>query len=182
MPARPSLAIAILVVAGCSAGAPGSPSAPTDAASPSQPVATSVATAVADTVGPSLSAEPAVGDAPPSATLAAEGGDPVTAQLGTYTWAGSGSDSPWLPGAPIAVGHGEPLTVVLDPQTPTDAWTAIVVPSTATDPTGATSLGEGSGTPTFRAPAAGSWTVEVECTFADGVGRANYFWRLDVSA
>ena len=48
---------------------------------------------------------------PPAAALAVEGGDPVTGQLGTFTWGDGGSDSPWLPGAPIAVGTGEQLTV-----------------------------------------------------------------------
>ena len=51
---------------------------------------------------------------PPDASLAAEGGDPVPGQLGTFTWAGGGSDSPWLPGTPITVGAGESLTVTLD--------------------------------------------------------------------
>ena len=41
----------------------------------------------------------AIGDGPPDAELAAEGGDPVTGQLGTYIWAGAGSDSPWLRGS-----------------------------------------------------------------------------------
>src|SRR6266576_2728071 len=41
---------------------------------------------------------------PPSAALAADGGDPVVGQLGTYTWLDGGSDSPWLPGTTIAVG------------------------------------------------------------------------------
>ena len=48
---------------------------------------------------------------PPAASLAVEGGDPVTGQLGTFTWGDGGSDSPWLPGSPIAVGTGERLTV-----------------------------------------------------------------------
>jgi hypothetical protein len=180
MPARPILAIAVLLVAACTTGSPGSPAQSADTLQPSPPPAT---TAIAtDAPAASLESAAVVGETPPAAALAAEGGDPVTAQLGSYTWAGTGSDAGWLPGAPMDVGHGEPVTVSLDPPTPIDHWAAIVVPSTATDPSGATSLGEGSGTPTFQAPAAGSWTVEVECTFADGVGRASYFWRLDVSA
>ena len=34
---------------------------------------------------------------PPAASIAVEGGDPVTGQLGTFTWGDGGSDSPWLP-------------------------------------------------------------------------------------
>ena len=56
-------------------------------------------------------ARPRLPERPPDATLAADGGDGVAGQLGSYTWRGAGSDSPWLPGTPIAVGAGEPLTV-----------------------------------------------------------------------
>ena len=51
--------------------------------------------------------------APPAATLAADGGDPAVGQLGSYTWLDGGSDSPWLPGTPLTVGAGEPLTVTI---------------------------------------------------------------------
>jgi hypothetical protein len=61
---------------------------------------------------------------PPAASLAAEGGEPVTGQLGSFTWHGAGSDSPWLPGAPVHVGDGEPLTVVLADDIPVTEWTA----------------------------------------------------------
>ena len=54
--------------------------------------------AVPATVGHAGSADP------PVASIGVEGGDPVVGQLGTYAWAGGGSSSPWLPGAPIAVG------------------------------------------------------------------------------
>ena len=47
---------------------------------------------------PSTAVAGVVSAEPPAATLAAEGGDPVAGQLGSYTWAGGGSDSPWLPG------------------------------------------------------------------------------------
>ncbi len=119
-------------------------------------------------------------DAPPDATLAAEGGDPVTGQLGTYVWLQTGSDAPWLPGAPIAVGSGEPLTMAFIPPGDITTWRARYVPSNAGDPTGALSLGEGSGEPGFSAPGPGSWTVEVAVEFAAGAGSASYFWRLEV--
>jgi hypothetical protein len=120
------------------------------------------------------------GDLPPAASLSAEGGDPVTGQLGTYVWGGQGSDSPWLPGAAIAVGHGEPLTVRLRPTADVDSWTARIVPADASGPEGATGLGKGSGIPRFGAPARGAWTLEVHVVFADDAGDASYFWRLDV--
>jgi hypothetical protein len=171
------VALVALVVVACGSAAPlttttaaaGSPQG-----SPPRPPTTSPAA----TVGPSSTI--AGRDAPPDALLAAEGGDPVAGQLGSFVWLQSGSDSPWLPGAPIAVGSGEPLTVSLDPDGDIRAWAARFVPADAVGPEGATSLGEGSGPPRFEAPGPGAWTVEVVVEFAAGVGDASYFWRLEV--
>ena len=119
-------------------------------------------------------------DSPPDALLGAEGGDPVQGQLGTYVWLETGSDSPWLPGSPLSVGTGEPLTLSLDPGGDIRAWSARYVPAGATGPQGAIALGEGNAVPTFHAPGPGRWTVEVFVEFAAGVGEARYFWRLEV--
>ena len=162
--------------AACTGAASSSPSsaASIDAPSPATPPASVVGGT------PSVEPIPSTDEAtaPPPATLAAEGGDPVTGQLGTYVWAGGGSDSPWLPGAPITVGVNEPLTVAFQPAIDVTGWRARFVPSTATDPSGARSLGQGAGTPRFEAPAAGTWTVEVHVDFADGAGNASYFWKV----
>ena len=87
-------------------------------ASPSEPAPTGPASPIASVgrVEPSASppATPRIGD-PPVAVAPVEGGDPVVGQLGTYSWAGGGSASPWLPGAPIAVGAEEPLIVTVAP-------------------------------------------------------------------
>jgi hypothetical protein len=117
---------------------------------------------------------------PPLARLAAEGGDPTAGQLGTYTWGDGGSDSPWLPGARIAVGSGEPLTVTFATTPRVGSWRARAVPSTSDGPAGAIVLGQGSGTPRFEAPEPGTWTVEVRVVFAKGAGTASYFWQLAV--
>jgi len=134
--------------------------------------ATSGATAV-----PSGSAVP---PRPPDARLAVEGGDPVTGELGTYVWHGNGSDSPWLPGAPMRAGPGEPLTLTLADSDAVVAWRARVVPATQTDAAGARILGEGRGTPTFAGPGIGRWTVVVEVTFPGAAGTASYAWQLQV--
>jgi hypothetical protein len=118
---------------------------------------------------------------PPAAELAAEGGDAVAGQLGTYIWGDSGSDSPWLPGAPISVGAGEPLTVGFDPAIAVAAWRARIVPSGADGPDGARVIGQGADDPSFHAPGPGSWTVEVHVEYGSSAGDASYFWRLDVS-
>jgi hypothetical protein len=164
----------IWIVAGCTTAtaspAPSSALAtppPATVARPSMPNPSSVAPAPA-------------GDRPPDARLAAEGGDPVTGQLGSYTWADSGSDSPWLPGAPVTVGVGEPLSITLDPPVGVASWRARSVPASADGPEGATLLGEGSGPALFSSPAPGTWTVEVHVVFADDAGDASYFWMVAV--
>jgi hypothetical protein len=117
---------------------------------------------------------------PPAASLSAEGGDPVVGQLGSYTWSGSGSDSPWLPGAPIPVGAREPLTVTLAGGPPVSQWSARRTRAGATDPIGALSAGSGNGPIAIDAPASGSWTLAVSMTFAGERGSATWYWRLDV--
>jgi hypothetical protein len=122
-----------------------------------------------------------VADRPPDAALAAEGGDPVVGQLGTYAWRGAGSDSPWLPGSPVAVGAGEPLTVQLVGGPQVGDWRARVIPGDEAAGGPMRPRGHGSGAIGFAAPSeAGAWSVAVELMFADGSGSATYFWALDV--
>jgi hypothetical protein len=121
------------------------------------------------------------GGEPPAASLAAEGGDPVVGQLGSYTWMETGSDAPWLTGAPIAVGSGEPLRVTFEPSLSLDSWRARFLPAEAGDGAGAVSLGTDTGDPAFQAPDPGSWTVVLEVDFAGVDGSASYYWRLDVT-
>lgn len=80
----------------------------------------------------------------------------------------------------MTVGVGEPLAVQFAPDGEIVGWRARYVPAGRTDPQGAVSLGEGTGTPAFPAPPAGSWTAEVTVDFGQNVGSASYFWRLDV--
>ena len=162
------LAVIVAVVGACAGGGVGS----TDG--PGLPTATGPATA------PSAAATPADGSSPPDATLSAEGGDAVRGQLGSYTWSETGSDSPWLPGASVAVGVGERLTVGLVPTGATASWRARYVPATQDSAAGAVSLGEGPGAPEFTTPPAGTWTVEVQVEFPAGIGSASYYWRLEV--
>jgi hypothetical protein len=147
----------------------------------SPPVANPVPTASIAPSNGRPTGSPAGADAPPGASLSAEGGDPVAGQLGAYTWAGGGSDSPWLPGSPIAVGAGEPLTVRLDGAAVVADWTATRVPSGTSDGSGAVALATAEGEPIrFIAPAAGSWSVQVQVRFDGGSDGAAYYWLLDV--
>ena len=176
--------LAAWVLAGCSSVAAPSSPAPVPSVPPvASPTPSSWPATASELPDPSSAAtspsRPA--DGPPAALLAAEGGDAVAGQLGTYAWGDGGSDSPWLPGSPIAVGAGEPLSVTVEPARPVAAWRARSVPSGADGPDGATLLGEGAGTPAFAAPPDGSWTIEVHVTYAEGAGDASYFWAAEVS-
>lgn len=168
MPSRAMACAAVVLAAVAACAGSGMPS--------STPSSTPTVSIPSTSAPQPTSLAPAVG--PPAGRLAAEGGDPVTGQLGTYVWRDTGSDSPWLPGAPIAVGVGEPLTVTFDQAIEVASWRARLVPADADGPDGATLLGQGTGGPTFQAPGTGSWTVEVHVVF--GAGNASYFWRLDV--
>lgn len=185
------MAIAMLT-AGCTA-VPGNTLDP-DGASPSvtfepsttpSPVVTASPTVTLEpvlTVEPAFTPAPTVAgiDSPPEALLAVEGGDPVMGQLGTNSWKNGGSAAPWLRGAPITVGAGEPLSMTFLPGIDVESWRAQYLPATSDGQTGGASLGEGVGQPTFQAPAAGSWTVDVSVTFQVENGRAEYYWLLDV--
>jgi hypothetical protein len=166
MAAGLALLTAIAVACGGPASTPDAAAPPTPRASPDATIEPS----------PSIASR----EAPPDAALAAEGGDPVTGQLGTYVWLETGSDSPWLPGAPLAVGADEPLAVTLTTDQGVASWTARYVPADAAGPAGAIMLGQGAGSPAFPAPGPGAWTVEVFVEFAAGAGQASYFWRLEV--
>ena len=119
-------------------------------------------------------------DAPPDAVLAAEGGDAVTGQLGTYVWFGTGSDSPWLTGAPLTVGSGEPLSLKVVPEGRIATWEVRDLPAGAGGPEEARTIAKGTGAPALQAPGPGTWTVEVTLEFPGGAGQAAYFWRLKV--
>ena len=179
----------LAVVAACAAVGPGSPSA--GSIGTEAPAATPAATAA--TAAPSLSPGPTgvplpspsappvqTAATPPAASLSAEGGDPVVGSLGSYTWGGVGSDSPWLPGAPIAVGAREPLAVTFAGGPPVARWSARRARAGSTSPVGALPAGGGTGPIAVDAPASGSWTLAVTVEFAGGIGSATWYWRLDV--
>ena len=170
---RRVLALAMLVaaVAGCTAG---------DASSPGPATATPVPVVGATPVVTASPPPASPGDSPPEATVAVDGGDPVTGQLGTYVWGESGSDAPWLPGTPIAVGAGETLVVALAPPVTVSDWSARYGPAEADGPDGAVPLAAGTGPPAFTAPPVGRWTVAVTIRFADGLGEATYSWAVGV--
>ncbi len=178
-PATPLLSIVLIALTAC-AGSIDTPGVSLAVDQPSVQAQTpAVSNAGVETGAPSPGSAVSP-DHPPVVRLHADGGDPVAGQLGTFVWAGNGSDSAWLRGAPLSVGAGEPLSVEMDPSVPIADWRARYVPATATDPAGATALGAGPSPIAFAAPAKGAWTVEIAIRFDGAIGSASYFWRLDV--
>ena len=173
-------AVAAATAIGCStAGESALESAKASGAGPAATPVVPTTVSVPSNARPTHS--PASADAPPPASMSAEGGDPVVGQLGSYTWADGGSDSPWLPGSPMAVGAGEPLTVRLAAPAGVADWTATRVAAGTTDGSGAVVLAVAEGEPIrFIAPAAGRWSVQVQVRFGGGSDRAAYYWRIDV--
>ena len=102
------------------------------------------------------------------------------ASSGTFTWGDGGSDSPWLPGAPIAVGTGEQLTVTIGDGVGVATWSARRVPAGTTDGSGAVGLGTDGPPIAFGAPETGSWSVQVTVDFDGGLGSASYYWLVTV--
>jgi hypothetical protein len=169
------VALIVVVVTGCGGGT--APSTAMSTGSPTSSARPSTPPPVASAVGPSATATSAL---PPDASLSAEGGDPVVGQLGSFTWGNGGSDSPWLPGAPIAVGAGEPLAVTLGDATPIGTWSAVRAPADSKTGAGATDAGEGSGVIAFTIDRPGRWTVAVTIGFLAG-GSATWYWQLEVT-
>jgi hypothetical protein len=183
----PTVGLALLItglLAACSA--PGnSPSPPTTEASPVASVAPTITVipSIAPSEGPPTpepTPEPPIPE-PPAASVAVEGGDPVVGELGSFGWKNAGSDSPWLDGSPIHVGAGEQLMFTLAEPVAIDTWQVNRVLPGSRDGIGSVGMGEGSGEPiTFDAPPSGSWSVGVNVLFADNLGSAAYYWRIDV--
>lgn len=117
---------------------------------------------------------------PPDAALAVEGGDPVIGELGSFSWQNTGSGSPWLRGAPMRVGRGEVIFMALSEPIRLANWT-VGRTRAATPGDGIEGVAEGvGGMVRFPAPPSGSWSLNVDVWFADGLGSASWYWLIEV--
>jgi hypothetical protein len=191
-----SLALAA-TVAGC-AGQNGSPSptfSGTAASAPATPAGGHASAATPVPTGPSTTSPVATGSpvgaaspvvsglaAPPSADLRGLAGNaPAPGILGSYVWAGGGSDAPWIvgerAGTVAARGRLEVTVAGLIPDGWTAAW-ANVANGQASGPRDAQS---GTRSAVVTAPStAGDWSLRVTATFGPGRS-ATYFWRVTVT-
>jgi hypothetical protein len=121
---------------------------------------------------------------PPSASLVARGAAPAPGMLGSYTWLGAGSDSPWIvPPTERAVRTAGPFTVTLQPGgPPISAWTARWAPilNGAAGASAASTTGNGSPIVVTGPPRRGTWGLLVDVQFGEG-HRAAFSWRLEPS-
>jgi hypothetical protein len=103
----------------------------------------------------------------------------VAGDLGTYIYRGAGSDSPWLPGEPVAVpASGAIAEVFLSEALPIASWTARVAPTGQEPKIGEPrEIAAGEGPIAFELPT-GRWTLALAIQFGDGIGEATYFWEL----
>lgn len=169
-----------MVAGGCAGSTATVAPLPSAAVEPSVPAGSARGAATATARPEPTGRSSPSGTEPPAAMLSAEGGEPVAGQLGSFTWRGGGSDSPWLPGSAIRVGAGESLTVVFAVDVGIVEWTARRVPASTTDGSGAAGLGSGPAPIAFAAPGVGSWSVQVTVRFADDLGDAAYYWAIEV--
>ncbi len=154
-------AIAVLALAACSS-ATRSPS-PTPDPTPSASVS---------------AAEPTPALEPPAAMLAT-GGTSTRGMLGTFTWRGTGSDSPWLPGTAVTVDRAAPLEVSFDPATAVARWTAKRASVADRDGHDGVVVADGVGPVRIPSLPSGAWTLAIEVDFGE-LGTAVYSWQVDV--
>jgi len=128
-------------------------------------------------------ATPSTGEPPPPplpiAVLSFPGGGPVAGDLGSYDYRGTGSSSPWLPGEPISIPPTGSLgEVFLSEPLRVTSWSARVAPAGRMPHAGEPrEIGAGEGPIKVELPT-GSWTLELNVEFGDGVGSATYYWEL----
>jgi hypothetical protein len=122
---------------------------------------------------------------PPRAMLLSPGNPPIEGAVGTYSWDGFASDSPWLAGAgPIRIAPDILASIRFPADAHVGTWEVRYAPVSdgLGDPARAVNQSALSGPEIdFPAPPEGSWSVQVLVEFV-GRGRVTYYWRFEVSA
>lgn len=200
-----SLLLAVLAVTGCgSAGASAPPigttrlvatGAPAVPTLPPTPMSQAPSPEPSPTGRPTASVAPEVTEPvpgislPPLALLSVDGGEPMTGELGTYVYEGSGSDAPWLPAASlesVQVPSGATLELTLEDASAFVSWSAQVAAAEDVRGESKTGLGQSEGSTrmesaAFASPETGQWVLAARVFYPDDRGDAVFFWLLDVS-
>ena len=178
------LVVLVLVVAACSGPAgtpatvPGTATAPPSAvpATPGASPSDAPSASSGETPDPGLASEP------PTALLVGTDGGPVAGDLGTFTWDGFVSDSPWIvQRSGHAAASGARLRVRFGDALEQTGWTARWAPIRHRQAGTPRAAGSGDdGRIVVEAPGeAGPWSLQLEARFGDG-RRAVWYWRIAV--
>ena len=181
----------VFVMAGCAGpAATSAPTRPQASASPvttaaGSPTASRDARASASGEPPASAPDPAPPDTsePPRATLVGGVDGPEAGDLGTYSWDGLVSDSPWIvQRTESPVTPGARLRIRFDPRLQPRAWIARWAPIQRGEARNPRDAGSGDGgRVVVEAPVdAGPWSLQLDTRFADG-RRAVWYWRLGVN-
>jgi len=139
--------------------------------------ACNVTTQVAVTVAPTV-------PEPPLAVLTVPNRPPIEGTVGSYTWDGFASDSPWIPGdGPVLVAPDVLAHVRLPAGVEVSEWVARYAPLDGTTVDDAAAVVQQDGASAeidFPAPPAGSWSVQLDVRYL-GHGSATYYWRFEVA-
>jgi hypothetical protein len=131
---------------------------------------------------PADETEPPQAGEPPDALLAGASGGPTTGALGTFSWDGLVSDSPWIvPRKAVLVRPGDGLRIRFEPGPGQSSWAARWARIRGGEATRPHAAGSGDdGRVVVEAPTdAGDWSLQLEARFAGG-GRAIWYWRVSV--
>jgi hypothetical protein len=166
---------------GASGGAAGASTAPITPATTAVTPAPATAGASPE---PDPSPETTAVPGPPTALLVGPVRGEVAGDLGSFSWDGFASDSPWIvepAGNALAPGTRPRVRLRGDPVH--GAWTARWAPIEGRQTGRPVLAGRGGDDPIVvdPPPGAGSWSLQLEVTFARG-RRAAWYWRVRVGA
>jgi hypothetical protein len=131
---------------------------------------------------PAAATQPPRSLEPPDALLVGAPGGAASGALGTFSWDGLVSDSPWIvPKTRVAVGPGDGLRIRFDPGPGQSSWTARWARIRDGEATRPSASGSGDDRRVVvEAPSdAGDWSLQLEARFAGG-DRATWYWRVSV--
>ena len=167
---------ALAILALCAAAACAPTPAPSQATSSAAAGSASGSVAAPTTHATPADATPA--DAtpaqPPVARLAVPPAPATAGALGSYTWLGAGSDSPWLPGAAVSLPPGRVASVTFEPSLPFVSWRART--GTASGD-GLQLLAEGGGRPVEFVVPVIARTVELTVDYGSA-GSVTWYWAV----
>ena len=179
----------VFVMAGCAgpAATPAPPVPETSSpgaadASSATPSSDAVTSPAGDPTASPSDSRPPDSPEPPRAILVGGADGPEAGDLGTFSWDGLVSDSPWIvqrSGSPVT--PGTRLRVRFDPRLQPRTWVARWAPIRHGEAGTPRDAGSGdAGRVAVEAPMdSGPWSLQLDATFADG-RRAVWYWRLGV--